>query len=150
MGTNYYLYENDNICKHCGRYDEDTVLHIGKSSYGWCFSLHVIPESNINSLDDWKKLFEQEDKYIIKNEYDEKISKEKMLEIIEKRVGNKPFDERNWDNMLFNSGKTEQYFHDTNLSERGPNNLLRSRIGPETRCLGHGDGPYDLIEGLFS
>ena len=36
MGTNYYL--NDR--------------HIGKSSAGWYFALHIYPEENINSLDE--------------------------------------------------------------------------------------------------
>lgn len=39
MGTNYYV---------------ETVLgrtHVGKSSAGWCFSLHVT--ENIRSLDEW-------------------------------------------------------------------------------------------------
>lgn len=38
MGTNYYLHSQD-PCEHCGRsYPE---LHIGKSSAGWVFALHV-------------------------------------------------------------------------------------------------------------
>ena len=42
MGTNYYLHRpRTNECEHCGRADEAPPLHIGKSSSGWCFSLHV-------------------------------------------------------------------------------------------------------------
>ena len=37
MGTNYYL-ETD-ACDKCGR--GDGPLHIGNSSAGWCFALHV-------------------------------------------------------------------------------------------------------------
>lgn len=55
MGTNYYLRLKSEICPHCGRGDEG-LLHIGKSSAGWCFSLHVM--NRIQSLDDWKKAFE--------------------------------------------------------------------------------------------
>ena len=52
MGTNYYLYEGSEACPTCKRPFEP--LHIGKSSAGWCFSLHVIPEEGINTLDDWR------------------------------------------------------------------------------------------------
>ncbi len=51
MGTNYYLHEKPD-CECCGRPFE--ALHIGKSSSGWCFSLHVMPEDMINTLDDWR------------------------------------------------------------------------------------------------
>jgi hypothetical protein len=46
MCTNYYLKHPDGL-----------YLHIGKSSAGWCFSLHVMPEAGINSLDEWRSLF---------------------------------------------------------------------------------------------
>lgn len=54
MGTNFYL-ESKPACETCGRPFEDR--HIGKSSMGWCFSLHVYPEDGINDLPDWEKLF---------------------------------------------------------------------------------------------
>ncbi len=41
MGTNYYI--RTNICKCCGRYDEQ---HIGKKSYGWKFSFFLPEEFN--------------------------------------------------------------------------------------------------------
>lgn len=53
MGTNYYLHTKPD-CECCGRGFEP--LHIGKSSGGWCFSLHVMPEDNINTLDDWGEI----------------------------------------------------------------------------------------------
>lgn len=82
MGTNYYLYKKEDTCKCCKRPFEP--LHIGKSSYGWVFALHIIPEDGIHDLDDWEKLWNQE-KAIIKNEYDEIISPEKMMLIITDR-----------------------------------------------------------------
>lgn len=42
MGTNYYLQVN--YCLSCGRGD---ALHIGKSSQGWAFALHVYPKNDI-------------------------------------------------------------------------------------------------------
>ena len=61
MGTNYYLTED---CECCGRAFPD--LHIGKSSGGWCFSLHVIPSEGLNSLDEWESRFSCG---VITNEY---------------------------------------------------------------------------------
>ena len=65
MGTNYYLQKE---CPECGhRYR----AHIGKSSGGWCFSLHVDPENDIRDIDDWEALCEK-DGWQIVNEYGEK------------------------------------------------------------------------------
>jgi hypothetical protein len=56
MGTNYYsvrrgVEELDSDAFWALRdEDSDDCLHIGKSSLGWCFSLHVIPERGINTL----------------------------------------------------------------------------------------------------
>ncbi len=77
MGTNYYLRYPK--CKHCGQRPKD--LHIGKSSAGWCFGLHVYPEdaSLPQNSDDWEKLF---DTYQIFDEYGEEISVCGMMETI--------------------------------------------------------------------
>jgi len=42
MGTNYYAQWDS--CKHCKRADEYDRFHVGKSSWGWMFSLHVIEQ----------------------------------------------------------------------------------------------------------
>ncbi len=88
MGTNYYLYTKPD-CECCGR--EFEPLHIGKSSGGWCFSLHVIPEDGIKTLDDWSKLWSKPGAFI-RNEYGDKIPIEEMENIITKRMwhGNSP------------------------------------------------------------
>jgi hypothetical protein len=77
MGTNYYLIEND--CPLCKRHDEK---HIGKSSAGWNFALHVYPDENINNLEDWIQKFKLGD---IVNEYGEGLSINEMVSIITKR-----------------------------------------------------------------
>ena len=69
MGTNYYLHEKPD-CKCCGRPFEPR--HIGKSSGGWCFSLHVYPEDNIHTLDDWRGLWSMPGAFI-RNEEGERI-----------------------------------------------------------------------------
>jgi len=136
MGTNYYIV--DNVCDKCGRYDE--IYHIGKSSGGWCFSLHVEPERGINTLGDIRKLWEN---LVIKDEYEESLLPEEMLDIImnrkwKSRDSNKPYGYKSWDE-----------FHKQNGSESGPNGLVRSRIDGR-HCVGHGDGTWDLIVGEFS
>lgn len=81
MGTNYYLHTKP-ACECCGRPYEP--LHIGKSSYGWRFALHVIPEMNLNSLDDWKKLWNIPGS-VICDEYGNDFSAFHMEDIITNR-----------------------------------------------------------------
>ena len=77
MGTNYYL--TTKPCECCGHNEE---THIGKSSAGWAFALHVTDK--IKSLEDWKILF---DKFgsVITNEYGETITPTEMINRITKR-----------------------------------------------------------------
>ena len=84
MGTNYYL-RTQPACACCGR--EYEPIHIGKSSGGWCFTLHVIPENAINSLDDWRKLWNTPGAKIL-DEYDRQIPIEEMEEVITQRSWN--------------------------------------------------------------
>lgn len=140
MGTNYYLHKN--TCEHCGRSDEP--IHIGKSSGGWCFALCVHPYDHINDLPDWVEEWKHG---IIKNEYGETITPEEMLSIITERSRDK-----GWDEIEYGNGPlqyaSEEAFHRSNHSQRGPNNLLRARIGPY--CVGHGAGTWDLMPEGFS
>ncbi len=129
MGTNYYLHRD--ICPHCGRGDER--LHIGKSSAGWCFSLHVDADEGINSLDDWKALWSAPHTKIV-DEYGREHSCDQMLETILERAW--PQRERSLE------------YYAANQAEPGPNNLMRHAIN--RFCVGHGEGTYDLIVGEFS
>ncbi len=140
MGTNYYLHQKPD-CECCGRPFEP--LHIGKSSGGWCFSLHVIPEDGINTLDDWRNLWSQPGAYI-RNEYGERVSIADMELPITARLRAKDWDDPRW----WNGYTSEEDFHSRNHSERGPNGLLRHRIG--RYCIAHGAGTWDYIRGAFS
>ena len=80
MGTNYFLYR-----KNKGDPLIEKV-HIGKSSAGWCFSLHVIPEEKILKLSDWQRVLSQPNVLYIKNEYDEIITLEALLRTITQRL----------------------------------------------------------------
>lgn len=132
MGTNYYL-RGKPPCPHCGRPYPDK--HIGKSSGGWCFALHIIPEEGINDLHDWINLWIKPEA-IITDEYDTVISPMEMAKIIA---------ERRWHGVR---GWTQREYDD-NHAERGPNGLIRSKIEPG-HCVKHGAGTWDCIEGEFS
>lgn len=136
MGTNFYV-TAEAPCPHCGRGGEQ--LHIGKSSGGWCFGLHIIPEMGINSLDDWK-IFWQDKK--ITNEYNDVFSAEEMLSVITKRK--RDVKELNSSGYR-DAGDMLEKNHACWSPEWG---LLRRRIGYS--CTGYGDGTWDLINSEFS
>ena len=132
MGTNYYLRRD--ACQHCGRSDDER--HIGKSSAGWCFSLHVIPEEGINNLDDWKREFARPNARIF-NEYHEEITVADMLGIIT---------DREWGNPA--AHRRPSYLQANHATE-GPNGLMRHQVDG-VHCIGHGEGTWDLTIGEFS
>lgn len=136
MGTNYYLHEGP-PCPHCGAVKGE-CKHIGKSSAGWCFSLHVEPSEGISDLADWRELWSQPGATIV-DEYGETIEPAEMEEIITARRWkyHDPVGYESWEE-----------FHRLNGSEPGPNNLLRHRIG--SHCVKHGAGTWDCIPGEFS
>ncbi len=127
MGTNYYLHKS--VCEHCGRGDEPQ--HIGKSSGGWCFSLHV--NDTVRSLDDWRAEWSRPG-VVIKNEYGEVVPPDEMERIILERA---------WPRR-----KDSSFDYVGNHAEPGPNGLIRHKIGRWR--IAHGDGTYDLIPGEFS
>ena len=132
MGTNYYAKLND--CEYCGRYDE---MHLGKSSSGWCFSLHVYPDDGINTLNDLMNHIGDNQIY---NEYDEEISKAEFLNSVM---------ERSWPERDLSKYGSFDKFLDMNEAKLGPNNLLRHKIDGRF-CIGHGEGTWDYLIGEFS
>lgn len=144
MGTNYYWYEQE-PCKKCAR--KYPGIHIGKSSFGWCFSLHVDKEMGIESLVSWKRLWR---KGIIRNEYGEKITPKKMLSIITERKSSnnfsKPYPVNDKDSLGYYLDWED--FFVRNSAMPGPKGLLRHKL--ELRCVAHGDGTWDLCTGEFS
>lgn len=136
MGTNYYATRN--VCAHCGRGDERE--HIGKSSAGWCFSLHVDPERNIATLDDWKRAWQGA---ALTNEYGETLTEAEVLKVITERSWRAP------DPSKPPCGYTSlEDMLRQNDAQLGPNGLLRHRLG--RYCIGHGEGTWDYIVGEFS
>jgi hypothetical protein len=130
MGCNYYLHRD--LCECCGRAD---VIHIGKSSGGWTFQLHVSESEEDGlprSLEEWKRLWSWKQNRIV-DEYGAPVTPEEMLEVIT---------DRRWDG----DSMSDEWLR-LNGATLGPNGLARSRIGGS--CVGHGRGTWDLITGDF-
>ena len=136
MGTNYYWFEKEEKqCKCCGHTPEQKSLHIGKSSAGWCFSLHAIPEEGLNSLEDWIEKFNSSEEGYIENEYGDSWSVADMLNTITNRRSNATLE------------PCHPNTHWAGKYEVGPNNLMRHPLG--MNCIAHGDGTWDMITGEF-
>ena len=115
MGRNFYL----KIETEAGI----ERLHIGKSSYGWAFTLHVIPEKGLTSLRAWRNFIMGGNKKIVDEEGGE-VGKRELLRIITER-------------------------HKWIPGNKKVVGLARTRLGVDG-CIGHGKGSWDLIEGEFS
>lgn len=144
MGTNYYLHLKG--CDHCGHTPEP--LHIGKSSGGWCFSLHVDEEKGLTGLSEWIGRFHGPDVEAIKDEYGRVVSEPELLATICERSW-RPRTDTVFDNDKPFGYSSWEEFHQRNHSEPGPNNLMRHKLDG-SHCVGHGDGTWDLIAGEFS
>lgn len=134
MGTNYYAIGERVVGHGPVCLVEEETLHIGKSSGGWCFSLHVIPEEGINDLEDWQKLLSSGD-WKIEDEYGRAVSYEKLMSVITERSR-----ERRPDIKHHSFG-----FY---VPLPGPNNLLRHPL--DYGCIKHGAGTWDCHVGEFS
>ena len=131
MGTNFYLHEQS-PCPTCGReYDR---LHIGKSSAGWCFALHVDPDAGIHDLPDWEARWAKPGAVIL-DEYDRLLSPSDMRLIVMARA------------RMGSETPEDWYWYFVNDATPGPEGLARRKLG--RHCIGHGDGTWDLITGEF-
>lgn len=129
MGTNYYM-EPQAPCETCKRPFEQK--HIGKSSAGWCFGLHVYPEDGINDLADWIREWSKSGSRIV-DEYGKAVTLDEMEQRVTKRSGRSP----------------DAAFYSENHAVPGPNGLVRSQVDGR-HCIGHGAGTWDLLIGEFS
>lgn len=120
MGTNYYF------TRVAAPKDP---IHIGKSSAGWCFGLHVTGE--IKSLGDWIELWGTPG--TIKDEYGRCVAPIDMIAIITDRSFANPHSEDFWR---------------SNQAVPGPRGLARNKVSQF--CIGHGPGTWDLLVGEFS
>ena len=76
MGTNYY--QIIDCCEKCGRGSEE--VHIGKSSMGWPFSVHILPEEGINNWGDWYTRLSKGG--VIKDEYGGIVALEELNALV--------------------------------------------------------------------
>lgn len=130
MSTNYYWHEKSNPCDKCG-HDEAKILHIGKSSIGWVFMLHVDSEEGLHTIQDWFDRWKEFGSRIL-SEYGTLTSIEKMTNIILDR-----------ENISSQWGKMKML---ANHAEYGPNGLYRGT----RNTIPKGNASYDLVEGEFS
>ena len=115
MGTNYYWHEKQ-PCETCGHAAEPK--HIGKSSMGWHFTLHVYPEDGINTFEDWQKLYSSGG--TILDEYGDNVSPENMTDKISDRRRDDPI---------------KDFDFAGNDAQVGYNNMLQHR--KSRFCIGH-------------
>lgn len=142
MGTNYYWSEHlQPACPACGHQPTVQELHIGKSSAGWVFALHVYPEQGIHDLDDWKERFQRS--CAIWDEYGTAVSISEMLKTITERKWTEP----KWRKVLPAIEVME--FYRMNDCLDGPNGCLRAKLRPNA-VIKHGAGTWDCRVGEFS
>lgn len=146
MGMNYYLVtkQRPEIPRKIF-FKLSEGIHIGKSSFGWCFCLHVYPEHRLNNFEDWRKLacssksnIYNEDGVLIKDKYN----------FLYNTISNRYWAGPKRHPTDYGYISYEDYLNKNN-AEDGPRNLLRSRID-NIHCIGHGEGTYDYIVGEFS
>lgn len=126
------------------------VLHIGKSSAGWHFSLCVYPLIGIANLEDWKRVWASKDCKLY-TEDDVEITPEEALEYITNR---KPWTHATEDEVLASHNKMvkeydvgrfyktyEEYMAD-NHAKRGINGLWAH----DSSRYKSTDDTYDLTE----
>lgn len=124
--------------------------HIGKSSVGWAFSLHVTLRednpggyfpTNLADYSDWFSSWGfRLGCWSIRSEYRDKVSPARMMEIILLRRGRSSSDRpAHW---------TPEYL-EANFAVPGPYGLLRHKID-NYHCIGHGMGTFDYLVGDFS
>lgn len=132
-------------------------LHIGKSSCGWCFTMHIIPELDINTWDDWQEYIMNHGIRIC-DEDDGDITMEELKDRVENRSHDRPIGKP--DDIFEKPAIAEKFdlyrgittwgdFYRQNSAEPGPNNLLRHKIESGI-CVAHGEGTWDYCEGSFS
>lgn len=133
MGTNYHMVKGEHYPE--GGYDHPLnpllkwgtgrppMIHIGKSSGGWCFALRVYPHQGVHTLADWRAFASRlvGEGWRVEDEYGTGYSLDELWGVVE-RVG--------WEEKM---GRA----------------LTRHEVD-NTYCIGQGEGLYDYMVGEFS
>lgn len=82
MGTNYYC--DSSPCPYCGH--KKPRLHVGKSSGGWPFLFHSIPEESLLGLQGWCDFVVLYSGALV-DEYGKKISVEEFRNLVISKRG---------------------------------------------------------------
>jgi hypothetical protein len=127
MGTNYTISES--VCPHCGRGSPER--HIGKSSAGWVFALHVYPEEGIQTLEDWIPLLFREGA-VIKDEYENQLTPHEMLCVIMARCQRPRTEEQkaSWEKAFGGDPRFPRQDSPEWYAQNGPSQGLLVWLGP--------------------
>ena len=134
MGINFYLHIN--TCDHCGR--SEKTLHIGKSSTGWAFLLHVDPtgETCPRNWSEWAALIAKPgERNRVTDEDGREYTLPELVEVVMHRKGATTLETSN------NTADGRWFDKSTHL--------WRVTVDGD-RCIETGDGTYDLIVGEFN
>lgn len=140
MGTNYYCETGRMLEVECDcgfKHVMPEVLHIGKDSFGWKFTLHEIPEKGLVDLKTWKHVLEMSPR--IYDEYGGDVGLDEMVDTIRKKVDLRTVTKDRKERMMDSAGKYG-YFLDTRCW------LFGGELG---RKQGK-DGNYSMMGGDFS
>lgn len=142
MSTNYYIQFENNPFEELF----NCIIHFGKSSCGWHFTLHVYPEKNINNFEDWLNVINKHPNKI-KDEYNAIISFEELVDVICNRSGEESIPDVIDMTMFLGKHISKEEYLVMNHAKIGKNNLLQ-HIGEN--CIGtHDKFPIDYIIGEF-
>ena len=150
MGLNFYLVYPEQVdveCHCCGHVkQEQKKLHLGKSSYGWVYSLRVYPEKGL-------RYFHDMEEYVtkvcggggwIEDEYGDVLEHHvEWFHIVKNRSHPISFEER------LKACKNGYEYVSLETQPRGPNNLHRHHVDGKF-CIGHGYGTWDYFAEDFS
>lgn len=115
MGRNFYW--SDETQEERQEEREKHWLHIGKSSAGWLFSMHVIPSEDIESWNDWQSVLQASGK--IFDDSHNVVTFEELRQIVEDRSAKHPL-EFDWSTKEELIAETITYNTKYNLLQTGP------------------------------
>lgn len=141
MGTNFYTVKKSKVDANLQLEQVEgctDILHIGKSSFGWCFALRVHPEIGIVDLGSWSPWLVDSSRVIV----DENCNEIDFMDLYKTITDRKRILPENFLDVR------SPTWYSRNFAEPGPNGLTRTILGG--MCIGHGDGPFDIFVGDFS